>query len=336
VVAGRTYEMSDARKAMTLEQISDGLITYLETELDNASIGYETPLTPMSGGYETHMYRFRLGGVEGELSRPLALRLYPPHDGPGRAIWESTVQNALADQGYPVARAYLTCTDTSILGGVFFVMALLPGELMMTMPFETIPNLLGKADAALHRIDPGPLARSLGERGFDEGLFRFGSRLEELCDVAGRYPWLGESIDWLLEHRPPEPERLSVCHGDFHPLNILVQDGQVTGVLDWPGFMVADPVLDIANTILLATIPAKHLFSLPEWDKFAGMYLDAYRAHRPLDLECLDYYQARRCVIALLEGVRGHQVWQLPPVVEDLVEGVHSTTGIRVAPPGQR
>ena len=66
-------------------------------------------------------------------------------------------------------------------------------------------------------------------------------------------------IDWLLENRPPEPERLAVCHGDFHPLNILVQDGIVTGVLDWPGFIIADPALDIANTIVLSTIPFKHI-----------------------------------------------------------------------------
>jgi aminoglycoside phosphotransferase (APT) family kinase protein len=328
--------MSEVRKTMTLQQISDGLITYLKAQLDNASIDYEIPLAKMEGGYETHMYRFRLSDVEGELSRPLALRLYPPHDAPGRAIWESTVQNALADEGYPVARAYLTCTDASILSGVFFIMALLPGEPMMAMPFETIPHLLGKAHAALHRIDPGPLVGSLRERGFDEHVYRFGRRLEELRDVAGRYPWLGDGIDWLMTHRPPEPEWLSVCHGDFHPLNILVLDGQVTGVLDWAGFRIADPVLDVANTIVLSTVPARHLFSLPEWETFAGMYLDAYRAHRPLDIEHLDYYQARRCVIALMEGARGHQVWQLPPVVEDLVERVCSTTGIRITPPGQR
>jgi aminoglycoside phosphotransferase (APT) family kinase protein len=319
-----------------VEQLSDGLIAYLRVQLDNTSIGYRTPLTPMKGGYETHMYRFGLSGVEGELSRPLALRLFPPHDGPGMVIWESTVQNTLADQGYPVARVYLKCTDPSILGGVFFIMALLPGELMMTLPFETIPGLLAEAHAELHCVDPGPLVSSLREQGFVERAYRFVWVVEELREVAGICPWLGKGIDWLVEHRPPEPERLSVCHGDFHPLNILVQDGQVTGVVDWGGLKIADPVLDIANTIVLAMIPAKHLFSLPGWDKFPGMYLDAYRAHRPLDLRYLDYYQARRCIIALWEGARGHQVWRMPAVVEDLTQQVHNATGIRIAPPGQR
>ncbi len=55
-------------------------------------------------------------------------------------------------------------------------------------------------------------------------------------------------------------QNASICHGDFHPLNILVKEGQVTAVLDWPGFSIADPVLDVAYTVVLLTIPAKHLF----------------------------------------------------------------------------
>jgi aminoglycoside phosphotransferase (APT) family kinase protein len=327
--------MPDPIHGSALEQLSHGLINYLRVQLDNASIGYETPLTPMKGGYETSMYRFALSGTEGELARDLVLRLFPPHYAPGVATWESTVQNTLADQGFPIPRAYLACTDPSILGGAFFIMALLPGELMMTLPFEDIIGLLAKAHAELHSLDPGPLVSSLREQGFAESSYRFVWVLEELREVANTYPWLGEGIDWLVEHCPPEPERLSVCHGDFHPLNVLVQDGQVAGIVDWGGVRIADPVLDIANTVVLAMVPARHLFSLPGWDQFRAMYLDAYRAHRPLDLRHLDYYQARRCIIALWEGVQGHQVWQMPAVVEDLIGQVHDATGIRITPPGR-
>jgi hypothetical protein len=231
----------------------------------------------------------------------------------------------LAERGHTCGR--LLGTSAGAITAAFIAAGYVPAEMLAALN-----------ERELHRIDPGPLARSLKEQGFDESAYRFGSGLEllrEAREAAVRYPWLGAGLDWLVEHRPPEPERLSVCHGDFHPLNILVQDGQVTGVVDWGGLKIADPVLDIANTIVLAMIPAKHLFSLPGWDKFPGMYLDAYRAHRPLDLGYLDYYQARRCIIALMEGARGHQVWHMPAVVEALVDWVHSTTGIRVTPPGQ-
>jgi aminoglycoside phosphotransferase (APT) family kinase protein len=317
----------------TLEQISDGLIAYLRAELDDPAIGYEAPLTRLQGGYETYTCRFKLSGAKEELSNSLVLRLYPQFYGTHNAVWESTIQNVLADEGYPVARAYLVCTDMSILGGAFYVMACLPGELMMTAPFETIPGLLGRTHAALHGIDPAPLVKTLEERGFDERRYRLGGRFDWLEERASKYPWIHDAVEWLIENRPPEPARLSICHGDFHPLNILVQDGQVTGVLDWPGFIIADPVLDVANTTVLTAVSAKHLLGLETPDLAVEMYLGAYQAERPLDLEYLDYYRVRRCVYALLEGAGGQQVWQHPGIVQDLIEHTHQITGIRVAPP---
>lgn len=203
---------------------------------------------------------------------------------------------------------------------------------MMTAPFETIPGMMGATHAHLHSIDPEPIVRTLGERGFEECRYRLSGRFDGLQDRARRHPWLCEGVDWLLENRPPEPTRLAICHGDFHPLNILVKDGRVTGVLDWPGFVVADPVLDIANTVTLTAISAKHLLRLEAWEIAVEMYLDAYQAQRPLDLQDLDYYRARRCIIALADGAGGHQVWQHPGIVQDLIATTHELTGIRIAP----
>lgn len=169
-------------RGKTLAQISEGLIAYLRVELNDAAIEYATPLTRMQGGYETSTYRFELIGVQQELSKPLVLRLYPQFHDPSRAVWESTIQNALAGEGYPVPRVHLTCTDRSILGGAFLIMEFVQGELMLTAPFETIPDILGKAHASLHSLDPTPLIKSLRERGFDEHQYRLGRRLEWLHD----------------------------------------------------------------------------------------------------------------------------------------------------------
>lgn len=317
-------------KEKSLDQISGSLIEYLRDELCNPTIDYDIPLTQLQGGYETDTYRFKLSGVGQELARPLVLRLYPRFYGPGNAVWESTIQNMLADEGYPVPRVYLTCTDTAVLGGAFFIMAFLEGELMMNAPFEIVPGLLGKTHAALHDIDPEPLLNALRERGVDERRYRLVGRLEELKGRAIEYPWLGEAVAWLIENRPPESEALAICHGDFHPLNILVQDGQVTGVLDWPGFIIADPTLDVANTVVLTMISAKHLLSLAEWETAVAMYLDSYRAHRFLDLRTLDYYKVRRCIMALVEGANGQSVWQHPLIIKDLIEYTHEVTGIHI------
>ena len=68
-----------------------------------------------------------------------------------------------------------------------------------------------------------------------------------------------EGLRWLVEHRPAEPARLSICHRDFHALNVLFADGEVTGIVDWGGLLVADPVFDVANTVMLLTIPGRLL-----------------------------------------------------------------------------
>ena len=317
-----------------LDQISAGLIEYLRDEFGNPTIDYAVPLTQLQGGYETCTYRFELSGVEKELAKPLVLRLYPRFYGTGNAVWESTIQNLLADEGYPVSRVYLTCSDMSVIGGAFFIMAFLEGELMMNTRFETIPGVLGRTHAALHDIDPQPLLNSLRERGLAERRYRLAGRMETLQDRAGEYPWLSDAVGWLMENRPPESECLSVCHGDFHPLNILVQNGRVTGVLDWAGFMVADPIVDVATTVVLTMISAKHLLSLAEWETAVELYLDAYRSHRPLDLKTLDYYRVRRCIMALADGAGGQSVWQHPMIVRDLIECTREVTGIRIDPRG--
>jgi aminoglycoside phosphotransferase (APT) family kinase protein len=119
-----------------------------------------------------------------------------------------------------------------------------------------------------------------------------------------------------------------------------MQDGEVTGVLDWPGFLITDPVLDVANTVVLTTIPVKYLastlsedLSAVDWDMAAELYLSAYRKQKPLDGSRLEYYKVRRAVYALLQGVEGQKVWQHPRIVEDLIQFIQSVTKVRVEMP---
>jgi aminoglycoside phosphotransferase (APT) family kinase protein len=123
---GKDAQMNNVRD---VEALSDKLISYLRARLGNPAIDFASPLTRLQGGYETSTYRFELDGASDELSGPLVLRLYPQFYGTRNAIWESTVQNVLAGEGYPVAQVHVVCTDMSILGGAFFIMDHLPGQL---------------------------------------------------------------------------------------------------------------------------------------------------------------------------------------------------------------
>lgn len=326
-------------RAQDIETLSDGLVSYLRDKLGNPALDLASPLTRLQGGFQTLTYRFRLDCASDELSRPLVLRLYPQFYGTGDAIWESTVQNVLASEGLPVAQVYVVCTDMSILGGAFFIMDHLPGQSLAAAPQDSVPGLLGKTHAEMHNIDPAPLIETLNEKGIDDDGYRLESRFDWLEGKAKELPWLRQAIHWLLDNRPPEPERLSVCHGDFHPLNILYADGKVTGVLDWGGFSIADPAYDVGNTVVLITVAFKHLAAsmdgLPviDFDLMVELYLAAYRAHRPLDSTNLDYYRVRRCVMSLAQGVEGQKVWQHPLIVRDLLAYIHDVTGIQITMP---
>ena len=173
-----------------LDQITNDLLAYLRAELNLPALAYQTPLTQLQGGYETCSFRLQLDGAPTALAGPLVLRLYPAFYGVYGAQWESTVQNLLADQGYPVARVPWVCADLAILGGAFYLMELLPGELMIHAPPQTIPGLLGQAHARLHGLDPAPLVRALGEGGFDPRHYRLEGRMAWLREQASAYPWL--------------------------------------------------------------------------------------------------------------------------------------------------
>ena len=62
----------------------------------------------------------------------------------------------------------------------------------------------------------------------------------------------------------PEGDRL--CHGDFHPINVLGEAAQPL-VIDWPDACRGDPAADVCRSYLLLRLHAEDI---------AELYLDAY------------------------------------------------------------
>ena len=53
------------------------------------------------------------------------------------------------------------------------------------------------------------------------------------------------ALQWLKRHRPPEPARLSLVHGDFRNGNLMVDDDGLRAVLDWEMAHLGDPMEDL-------------------------------------------------------------------------------------------
>jgi aminoglycoside phosphotransferase (APT) family kinase protein len=162
---------------------------------------------------------------------------------------------------------------------------------------------------------------------------------------------LASAIDWLVAHRPRDPARLAVCHGDFHPFNILHDGTRVTGVLDWPNALVAEPAYDVASTLVIlrdAPIALSEAPAAIRWLVRLGRrllvrrYLTGYRRRRPLDQRALRYYEAASCMRGMVRAAEARRrrdgappnPLDVSPFAERLARRFASITGVRaVLPP---
>lgn len=78
-------------------------------------------------------------------------------------------------------------------------------------------------------------------------------RIEAPESVRRRSPdwiaWAGEAepeVQASLRALPLRPDAL--LHLDYHPQNVLIEDGHVSGVLDWENVRAGDPRADVART----------------------------------------------------------------------------------------
>jgi aminoglycoside phosphotransferase (APT) family kinase protein len=218
------------------------------------------------------------------------------------------------------------------------IMELMPGQNMMTrepiriinIPLKIMPVMLAKAHLDLHRIDSDSVRNSLDVAGILQAKYSFHGRFDWLLKQieAPPFEWLQSGLRWIVDNRPEGPDWLVVCHGDFHPINIVTKDGEISGVLDWSGFLVSDPAYDIGITKFLGVIVFNSFF-----DQFTNLYYDYYQMASPVDSVRVDYYEAFRCLWALLEGAEGHSGWSQPEVMVGLTDHFNKMTNVRLTLP---
>jgi aminoglycoside phosphotransferase (APT) family kinase protein len=96
-------------------------------------------------------------------------------------------------------------------------------------------------------------------------------------------------VDWLHKRIESVPcEKLSLIHGDFHPMNVMIDGNQNPFVIDWGAAKIGDFRMDLAWTLLLT-----RAFSSKE---NRDSYLDGYQRAVGHNIEELDYFE----VLAIL------------------------------------
>jgi aminoglycoside phosphotransferase (APT) family kinase protein len=214
------------------------------------------------------------------------------------------------------------------------VMEFIDGEPLSPENPKT-PEILGRTQACLHNIDPHPLIKVLRNKGIDDQRYRLGGQLLSLNERINEsgLKWLSEAFRWLDLETPSEPEKPSIIHGDLHPMNIMVKEGEVTGILDCPNFQIGEPAMDVGFTLLLIRATSLRIIEQVPMDDFIDRYLEAYRKISDLDERNLEYYIALRAVRALQEGVDGQKIWTQPQIVQNLVKIVKEITDLAIEYP---
>jgi len=134
------------------------------------------------------------------------------------------------------------------------------------------------------------------------------ARLEGRIRSAGAHePALREAV---LAELAGLPEGLAVCHGDFHPDNVLISDrGPV--VIDWPTATAGRAEGDVARTLLLLEVgeplpgtPRRRLIEFLR-HSYRRHYLDSYLRLRPTSREAIAAWRRPVAAARIDEGIPG-------------------------------
>ncbi len=236
---------------VAVDEIRDWLRNQFGTDAE-----FRTAPTPVTTGMDAEVWFIDVQGASlpPAWHAPLVLRVHRSADREATARREAAAQTWSIDHGYPAP-------EMLFVGGVaegfttpVQVMTRAPGQLLLTritrQPWRAghFLGTLARLHARLHRIDPSD---------WPEPEVTFARQRIDMVRA-----WTAELNDAALTQAFARVEPMvialdagpiAVCHGDFHPLNILV-DGDRATVLDWTDAGKGDPVGDVARTALLLRV----------------------------------------------------------------------------------
>lgn len=128
--------------------------------------------------------------------------------------------------------------------GIGFIMRCLPGTAEPDAALASAPALaddLARALAGIHRLNPAQLG-FLPRLEPAEGVENLAS---QFAKAGADRPIIALGLAWLRANLPPPAEPV-VVHGDFRIGNVMVDQGRLSGVLDWELAHLGDGHEDLA------------------------------------------------------------------------------------------
>jgi aminoglycoside phosphotransferase (APT) family kinase protein len=214
------------------------------------------------GGQSNPTFLVRAGGKRYVMRRKPPGRLLPSAHAVDR---EYRVIRALAATEVPVAKAYALCTDTAVIGAMFYIMDYVEGRIFWDpglpglKPAEraAIFDEMNRVIAALHRVD----YLAVGMQDFGKPgnyIARQISRWtrQYRASETETIEAMDNLIAWLPQHIPAGDET-RIVHGDFRLDNLVFHPSEprVLAVLDWELSTLGHPLPDFGYLCMTWRFP---------------------------------------------------------------------------------
>ena len=210
-------------------------------------------------GYSNLTYLLRLG------ERELVLRR-PPFGSEGGTAHDMAreygILRALAPVYDLVPQPLAYCSDETVIGAPFFVMARVPGVILRAQPppgLDTSPAIMaGLAEAAIANL-AAIHALPLDKINLPFKPASGGYVARQVEGWTRRYaqartddiPALERAAAWLAAHLPPDGAA-TLIHNDYKHDNLVLDPADlptIRAVLDWEMATVGDPLMDLGTTL---------------------------------------------------------------------------------------
>lgn len=281
----------------------------LTRALGRAGMGAPGGLARLTGGATMESWRFEADG------EPFVLRRAPSmsflEDRPFGHDTEAAIIRAAGAEGVRAPEVVVELKGEDGIGSGF-VMRALPGTpdpraiLRMDKPERLLAECAAQL-AHIHGIARKDVPADVPVMNYGEAIEKLREQFEE---AGGDRPILALGLKWL-EDNCTAPVESVLNHGDFRLGNLLVEEGRLTGVLDWELAHFGDWHEDLAFGCMPVwrfgayERPALGLGSLED-------YFAAYEAAggRPVDPARFRFWTIYRMVWWALGCLRNAQMWR--------------------------
>jgi aminoglycoside phosphotransferase (APT) family kinase protein len=290
------------------EELNAGLIDpYLKDHIPGLVGSPEISQFP--GGASNLTYLIKYPQQEFVLRRPpFGHKAKSAHD-MGR---EFRILTQLSESVPYCPKAYVHCTEESVIGAEFYVMErvngiILRSELPSEMNFDTTKtealckSFIDKF-VELHKVDYA--ACGMADLGRPEGYVA--RQISGWCDRYDKAltpdapSWDAVKV-WLKDKMPADHPTSSIVHNDYRFDNVILDPTnpmQIIGVLDWELTTIGDPLMDLGNTLaywIEAGDPAPVQLMRRQPSHAPGMltrreFVDYYAERSGIQIDNFDFY----------------------------------------------